>query len=114
MQFTAGTLATCSATFAAGYVNRKDNLTISISALSILAQNSIVKVTFPSFYLRDPSQQSIGILSSMTCISSLNTLGIYCNSTTSNYTVNIFDSIPINGALSTTFQINNILVPPTI
>ena len=114
VQFNPGALGSCSATFNAGFVNRVDNLTIALSALSVLASTSIVKVTFPAFYLRDPGQQPVGVVSSMVCVTSLQTLGTYCNSTASNYTVNIFNSVPVNGSLSTTFQIDNILVPPSV
>ena len=49
----------------------------------------------------------------MNCLSPLSNYGIYCNSTTINYTVNVYNAFPTNGSYSTTFQINGIQTPPS-
>lgn len=72
-----------------------------------------MKVTFPQYYARDPEQQSVGVQSTMSCTTTFQTYGIYCDGTTSNYTVNVLNSIPIGGSTTTSFTIDRILVPPS-
>lgn len=43
-------LAGCSATFNKGYVSTYDNLTLSITSLSMMATTNIIQITFPSYY----------------------------------------------------------------
>ena len=110
VQLVANSLGTCSASFGQGLVNRADNLTISFTSLSFLDANAIVKVAFPSSYARDPSN-SVVITGIISCHTTLQTYGIFCNSSSS--TISVFNAIASNGSYSASFQINNILVPPS-
>lgn len=115
VQLKSGSLANCLATFSSGLVDRYDNLTISLTSLSVMNPTSIIEVTFPSTYKRLYTSGSIGITTSMVCLTNLQTYGINCQGNTpSSNIVTINYSFPVNGSTSTSFQINSILVPPTI
>jgi len=81
-----------------------------------MVSTNVVQVTFPSTYQSAYTNLPIGITSSVTCLSSLGISGVFCKANSSNANVvtayNLFTS---NGsAFSTSFQINNILVPATV
>jgi hypothetical protein len=114
VQLQMGSLASCSATFSKGLVNTYDNLTISLSSLSLMATTNLVYVTFPSSYQSSYTSKAIGVVSTMTC-SAQNNNGIYCKGNVpSANMVTVYSPFSSNASYSTTFQINSILVPPTV
>jgi len=114
LQLISGSLVSSSAIFNNGFVSRTDSLLISLTSISVLPYNAIVVITFPNFYVRDPSFQPVVNVNLVDCTTVLNTYGINCNGNSSANSVIVTNSIPVGGSLTTSFTLSQIMVPPSV